>query len=461
MPIYTLGVPRGKIYIVNSPHLIYAIDRRPKTISFAPYVVQFAKRILAPSRRAIDALEEDLLEKNGPVGLRPETLRVMHDCLAPGEHLQAVTQAMIRAVTSLIDSEHQTKMKDEVSLFNWTRNIVTKASTDAIFGAEENPFKETAVYNGFWYVNAGITLDSQNIYVLRDIDEDFVLLGINILTAMSAPKGSRGRKLFFNAMRKYYEANGHKTASTLIKRRYEVSRKYGLSQVDIEHFNLSICYGLLVNTVPGTSWVLCYVYSNSSLLAKLREDVESLVQKENSQTITVNLHAIITGCKLLTSLVREVLRLHSTNASGRVVLEDTLLDGKYLLKKDAILLIPSAQLHSSESVWGPTASSFDPERFIKEKETSSAHKVPASAYRVFGSGASICPGRHFASNEILAILVIMLLRYDVIPTQGQWAMPKAKSHITTSIMSPVDDIKIQFSERQEVKGSKWVFCWQE
>ncbi|KAI0386949.1 hypothetical protein F5Y04DRAFT_288748 [Hypomontagnella monticulosa] len=150
LPIYTLGVPRSKIYIVNSPSLVAAIDRRSKTISFAPYVVQFAKRILDPSQHAVEALEKDLLEENGPVGLRPETLKVMHDSLAPGDRLQAITQVMLKTVTSLVKPPHSIGRDSRIKLFDWTRRIVTRASTDAVYGAE-NPFKDAAVYDGFWY----------------------------------------------------------------------------------------------------------------------------------------------------------------------------------------------------------------------------------------------------------------------------------------------------------------------
>ncbi len=61
--------------------------------------------------------------------------------------------------------------------------------------------------------------------------------------------------------------------------------------------------------------------------------------------------------------------------------------------------------------------------------------------RAFGSGASVCPGRHFAANEMITILVMMILKYDIPPVDGDWKMPKTKSHITTSILTPVEDIR--------------------
>ncbi|RYP77929.1 hypothetical protein DL769_003302 [Monosporascus sp. CRB-8-3] len=426
-----------------------SIDRRSKTISFAPYVVQFAKRILIPSQNAVDVLGVDLLEENGAVGLRPETLKAMHQSLAPGEDLQATTQVMLDSVIHLLRSAEGINKNEVTELFEWIRKLVTRASTDAIYGVEKNPFQDAAVHDGFWA-----------------IDKDFALLGLNFLPDLAAPKGSRGRKLLFDAMSKYYATDGHRTASRLIQARYEVNRKYGVSQSDIEHFDLSVCYGLLVNTVPGTSWALYYLYSNPALLRDVRSNVESLIQlpnakhEEGHRIITVNIPEVIAGYPLLNSFVQEVLRVQSTNASGRVVLEDTVIDDTYLLKKGSILLIPSAELHSSTSAWGPTASTFDPERFLAQKQAKSAHKVPASAYRAFGSGASVCPGRHFAANEILTILIMTLLRYDIIPVGGKWKMPRTKSHITTSILTPLEDVRVHVRERKEVKGVKWMFVWE-
>ncbi|KAI1821852.1 cytochrome P450 [Xylaria intraflava] len=442
LPIYTLGMPRGKVYIVNSPSLISAIDRRARTISFAPYVVQFAKRILAPSQQALSALEEDLLEENGPVGLRPETLKVMHDSLAPGGPLESTTQVMLEGVMSSLKSVRSCGEQREIGLFDWTRKLVTKASTDAIYGVEANPFQDENVYRGLW-----------------TIDKEFVLLGLNILPTLITPRGSHARDLFFSAMHKYYNRGGHKYGSRLVQQRHEVSVKHGLSQADIEHFNLSVSYGLLVNTVPATAWVLYHVYSNPSLLKEIRHCIEPLALQNSGQMAEINIPRVTAGCPLLESLVREVLRIHSTNASGRVVLEDTLIDGKYLLKKDAVLLIPSADLHANESIWGSNAGVLTPERFATQKEADGKHKIPACAYRAFGSGASVCPGRHFALNEILSILIIMVLKYDISPVQGEWKMPKTKSHITTSILTPVEDIKVELKEREYMRDLEWRLVW--
>ena len=119
----------------------------------------------------------------------------------------------------------------------------------------------------------------------------------------------------------------------------------------------------------------------------------------------------------------------------RVVLKDTRLENQYLLK-DSILLIPSAELHNNPSIWGPTFKDFDPQRF--QPKRNSGVKRPASAYRAYGSRHSVCPGRSFAADKIMIILVIMVCKHDISPIRGErWILPKMHPHITTSILTPV------------------------
>ncbi len=124
---------------------------------------------------------------------------------------------------------------------------------------------------------------------------------------------------------------------------------------DVEHFDLSVCYGFLVDTVPSTSWALYYIYSQKSLLNEPKESISPHVRVSTDTSgilrRRVNIAEIIEGTPPLPSTVQETLRMQSTNESGRVVLRDTLLEDQYLLTKDSILLVPSAGLHNNASVW--------------------------------------------------------------------------------------------------------------
>lgn len=295
------------------------------------------------------------------------------------------------------------------------------------------------------------------------MDRDFALLGLMVLPELVARKGSRGRKRFFTAFRQYYATGGLKTASPLIKARYDVNNKHGVSNEDIAHFDLGVCTALLVNTVPAIYWTLCYVFSNEALLDELRQGIEAVIFKQGTvpkvSAITVNVPQVIEEFPLLESLVKEVLRVQSNSSSARFLLKDVLVkDGHgdtYLLKKDSFLAMPSALLHGDEVAWGPTAHKFDAARFLKQQD----HKTPASAHRTFGGGNALCPGRHFAMHEIMTILIIMVLKYDIKPPEGEWKMPRTRHHISTSILTPVQDFLVRVQRREEIRGIRWNFVW--
>ena len=121
------------------------IDRQPKAFSFAPYVVEFAKRILVPTEKGVEALRENINEEKGEWGVRSETLKVMHTALVPGTDLDRMTQVFVSSV-----SQRLNELEGEVNLFESVRRLVTIASTDAVYGAEANPFKDPDIEQAFW-----------------------------------------------------------------------------------------------------------------------------------------------------------------------------------------------------------------------------------------------------------------------------------------------------------------------
>lgn len=231
---------------------------------------------------------------------------------------------------------------------------------------------------------------------------------------------------------------------------------------DIEHFDLSISFGLLANAAPTSFWLVYYMYSNPRLLSEVREKITSVLghQKDDEcKKVIINIPEVASKVPLLASFISEVLRVQSVNASARVVREDTVLGGRYLLKKNSFIFIPSAELHKNEEAWGPSASSFDPYRFIVQKRQgdTKGNRIPISAHRSWGGGVNLCPGRHFAMNELLSIMVIMVMRYDVSPASGSWEEPDTKVHVMASIMEPAKDVPVRIRNR---KGADFEFVWQ-
>ena len=148
-PIYTLGMPGGtRTYVVNSPALVAAVQRNPKTLSFAPYVVNFAARILRPSERALEILGEGIDEKGA--NLQLDTKKGMQASLAPGHELLKLSKCMLEELSRCLEVFDSDTQPVKIDMYAWFRDAMTLVSTNAVYGPN-NAFKEKKFLNDFWY----------------------------------------------------------------------------------------------------------------------------------------------------------------------------------------------------------------------------------------------------------------------------------------------------------------------
>ena len=125
------------------------VERNSKAVSFAPYVVQFAKRILLASKKAEDTLAQNLSGEDGDWGCRIETTKAMHLAMAPGADLDSMNQVMLENACQLLESLKNRSELEPIDLLSWVRHTITLASTNAVYGPS-NPFNDPAVEDGIW-----------------------------------------------------------------------------------------------------------------------------------------------------------------------------------------------------------------------------------------------------------------------------------------------------------------------
>ncbi len=111
-------------------------------------MILFIKRIMVVSRKSIDALSQNI-EGIGHWGFREETMKTVHATMAHGENLEKITQEMLRSLIPQLAISHVGSVPRKEELFTWMKRIVTRASTDAIYG-DDNPFRDPRVEDGFW-----------------------------------------------------------------------------------------------------------------------------------------------------------------------------------------------------------------------------------------------------------------------------------------------------------------------
>lgn len=248
-----------------------------------------------------------------------------------------------------------------------------------------------------------------------------------------------------------------------MKNRYETSAKNGVSVEDIARFEVGGAVAILVNTAPAVFWMLLLAYSHPGLVDELRRDIGEMMTEKTSYGDTIrslDITSLKTSCPLLTSTFQEVLRYRSMGTSVRQVMEDTVLDGKWLLKKDCMIQMPSRVIHKDNSIWGSDVDEFKPRRFMKDEpqKTQRGRRPNATAFGAFGGGTTQCLGRHFATSEILAVVTMFIMRYDMKPTAGEWSLPTTQNtNVATVVMEPDTDVEVELSTRDGFEEGQWAF----
>ncbi|KAM0753089.1 cytochrome P450 [Meredithblackwellia eburnea MCA 4105] len=118
----------------------------------------------------------------------------------------------------------------------------------------------------------------------------------------------------------------------------------------------------------------------------------------------------VKGLPYLEACINEALRRHSTSGMGlpRLMVQDTEVLGE-VFPAGTILSVPSYSIHHLESVWGPDAREYRPERWLEDAEKA---KELEKALNIFSVGPRSCVGRNVAMMELFCFISTIIYRYD-------------------------------------------------
>ena len=265
---------------------------------------------------------------------------------------------------------------------------------------------------------------------------------------MFARKGHNAREqLLIPAFERYFEENGYLQGSVLVRCRYEHNTVHGLRDRDLAATEIGQMAAQLANSIPAAFWMIYHIFSDPAVLGDCREEVERLMQVDGDGR-HVDLANVKTLCPVLLSTWQETLRYEHVGISARVVMQDITID-KYLLKKGATVMTAVPVQHSDPSLWGPTVGIFNHRRFLRTPGAKEKRTNPA-AFRSFGGGTVLCPGRHFVTTEVLSFAALLLLRFDIEPARGdKWVMPRKSAPMTTAMPVPRDVVQVRITPRDD------------
>ncbi|KAI0105077.1 cytochrome P450 [Nemania sp. FL0031] len=202
-------------------------------------------------------------------------------------------------------------------------------------------------------------------------------------------------------------------------------RKGGFSNHAAAGHTLATLFGLNGNTVPITAWAMIELVKDPSLLAAIKEEVLSVAVLEPTGGCRFDADAL-TKLPLLQSLYIEIMRMHVSFNATRKAVNSFTIDG-CLIEKGALVQTCSQIAHFEEDIWSTMAhpaSEFWAWRHVgfSDGVTDKIGEVPKNAkfamrgrpssFFPYGGGYVICPGRHFAKQEILLAIATLVSKFN-------------------------------------------------
>ena len=278
---------------------------------------------------------------------------------------------------------------------------------------------------------------------------------MGILPSITAAGPAKARKHLVKAFMDFFEYDYAANEGTeFIRQLGDVAHRYNR---DVDYFGryfFAIFCAFIINTVPVIFWVIGHIVENRALLDRVRAELAEVVEVipgtgNDEQRLSFDIATVRERCPLLISAATEVLRYVGASTSTLIVHEDVYIDDQYLLTKGSLVQISATAVHSDPDVWGPSAAAFDPERFLKP------NKVHPSAYRTFGGGSTLCPGRHLASDEILVFTAMFLHTFNVDFSADTPRLPRRDDTNMLSVTKPTDDLVLSLSRRWGMEKASW------
>ena len=111
----------------------------------------------------------------------------------------------------------------------------------------------------------------------------------------------------------------------------------------------------------------------------------------------------------------------------------------------------SALAQMEEEYWGKDVNEFKPDRWLPypgEDPTVATKRIRElrSKLRPFGGGTTVCPGRHFAAQEIQAMVAVLITAFDW-DTAGGKVPEINRDFFGTGGLPAKGDVKVRLRRR--------------
>jgi cytochrome P450 len=367
-----------------------------------------------------------------------------------GEHLNLTTSRGLRQTIAIVnDIDSDGMVVDD--MFIWLRDKMTVAVSTALWGPE-NPIKrDPTLVDTYW-----------------DFDHGILNLLTGFLPEITASKAYKSRNKLRKAFEAYHAARreNHHEVVPVITQTVSVQKSLGLSVQACAALDLSILLGSLTNTAPATVFLVNTIFGHQDILARLREEAMGAIRtmkcKNGQREMTIIISDIEKKCPLLHTTFKETLRLKLSGSTTRRVMTDTTITDStgrtYALKKGADVRIMMTT-HRESSIWGATVNDFDAEHFLNTETKTEEGKARKRAFFPFGGGKHLCPGRNFATSEVMGTAIALMLSCDITDVDGNPLQDiRVQLPVIGTVMSlpsPLQDLRVRITRRKGWEDVVW------
>lgn len=233
-------------------------------------------------------------------------------------------------------------------------------------------------------------------------------------------------------------------------------------------------------------WTIFEVFARPDLLTRVRDISQSAYVTRDQKSESVQLG----NNPLLQSIFAETTRLRVAGIISRIPKGGDYQLGEWSIPEGSVLALSSCTGAMNKDIWNEGTAeephpldSFWGERFLtysnkpdsgplrKKKITPTTENkqsaTPVStqekpsdepvfslsglngAYLPFGGGAGSCPGRHFARQEVVSTLAILVRHFDIeLRVRENWTPRMDTSFFPTGVLPPADKVPFRIRRRQ-------------
>lgn len=369
--------------------------------------------------------------KPGEISANVQQERLNTEYLIKTERVNELTAEFLRVVRAQVAHDFADG-PGEVNLYQWMRKLMFHASTTALWG--DRILEAIPDFEDLFFV----------------FDKDMLSMFYGLPDFLISRQVSNRNKIL-DKLVGWYKIAEKETGgiiadpdtvawdpvygSRFSRSRQLFCRERGMTRRSTAGIELGSLFGLSSNAIPATGWMLFYILDSKRSTEKptLYDQIMVEIEASKSKNGTISVPLLVTQ-PILQSTLHEVLRMYVDVLVARQIDRDMSLpltpeDSKsprYLsLKANTMLMIPSYPAHNDPVTWQspefphhPPASTFYPYRFLTADPSDPSQKPvfttahTAGKFFPFGGGKTMCPGRTFAKQEMLASVATWLSTFD-------------------------------------------------